>query len=56
MFVPSTFLINSFSYISCLLLIKSSDTDQVFLAVQQQETALSEAKTKVNHWCGLTVC
>ena len=25
----------------------------MFLAVQQQETALSEAKTKVSHWCGL---
>ena len=51
MSVPSAFLINSFS---SLLLI----TYQVFyywpqVAVLQQETALSEAKTKVSHWCGL---
>ena len=53
MFVPSPFLINSFSSF-CLLLLKSSATDlQVFLAVQQEEPAFSEAKTKFSHSCGL---
>ena len=51
MSVPSLLLTDFFLFLFCLLLIKN--WPQVFLAVKQQETALSEAKTKVSHRCGL---
>ena len=36
-------------YLSNLVVLTSS----VFGCLNQQGTALSEAKTKVSHWCGL---
>ena len=53
MAMPSPLLINSFNSSLIITYVVFCWWPEVFLAGLQQETAFSEAKTKVSHRCGL---